>query len=702
MTEPPLPPDLRSPQGASPVDPPPRAAINWRSVLLGLVAVIIICAFTPYNDYALNNTAFIGNNLPLGLVVMTFAFVLLINAPLWRFAPRQAFSAGELAVAFSMALVACCLPSSGLMRYFPPSMIAPYHLAQGDISYRNAMEAMDLPQWIFPTFKSEAVSERMNDPLVQGYYTRWPDDAGMPPYGAWVTPALTWGVLIAALYGALICLMVLVRRQWFDNERLAFPLASVQLALIEAPRPGKAINETLRSRGLWVALLLVLGLRLWNGAAVYQPTYFPTIPLEYDLSRLFTESPFRYLQHEVKASTIYFIVVGITFFVSSTVAFSLWAFVIIDQFLRMGLGAATGDPGRQELGHQHMGAILAFGVTILWLGRNHWKLVLAQAWRGARPGEPQGRYLSYRFAVIALAACTAGMVAWLVAAGCTLLGAIVIVGLLLFLFLVIARVVAETGLVYGQILLPIYAPWQILASYGWTKTVPLETFYHSALVQVRFYDFREPLSVYASHALKISDETLQGGEVDPVRERRTGRKFIVVLGVALLVGYFVSFGSTLVTEYAFESTQDDQQIQPISLWGSTQAPDWYLMTQTAQYQRGHYITTHDPLLHIGVGMGVMTGLWALSLHYAWWPLHPVGFLMLGTTPGMMMWFSIFLGWICKVLVVRLGGATVYRNARPFFLGLILGECVAAGFWLMLSVIINLMGGTYSTVNLMPI
>lgn len=686
---------------AQPVTPG-RSAINWRSVLLGLVGVVIICGFTPYNDYALNNTAFVGNNLPLGLVVMTFLFVLLVNAPLLRWQPRWAFSSGELAVAFSMALVSCCLPSSGLMRYFPSSMIAPYHLSQGDSEYRSVMERMDLPQWMFPTFESESVSDRMNDPLVQGYYTRWADDAGSPPYGAWVTPALMWGIMLAALYGAIVCLMVLVRRQWFDNERLAFPLASVQLALIEAPQKGRVINQTLRARSMWVALGVVLALRLWNGAAVYQPTYFPEIPLGYDLARIFTESPFRYLQTEAKSATIYFIVIGITFFISSRVAFSLWAFFIIDQFVRMGLGVSTGDPGRNEMGHQHMGAILAFGLTMLWLGRQHWKIVLAQAWRGVRPDEPQGRYLSYRFAVLGLLACIAGMVVFLVFAGCTVIGAVVIVLLLLFLFLVIARVIAETGLVYGQILLPIYAPWQILASYGWAKAVPLETFYHSALAQVRFYDFREPLSVYASHAIKLSDETIMEDQPDPARQRRTGRWFIAVLGLALLVGYFVSFGSTLVTQYTFSATQDANPVEPISLWGSKQAPDWYLMTQTVQYDRGHYVNTHDPLTHIGIGAVIMSGLWMLSLHFTWWPLHPVGFLMLGTTPGMMMWFSIFLGWMCKVMVLRMGGATGYRNARPFFIGLILGECLAAGFWLMLSVVLNLMGETYEAVNLMPI
>src|SRR5436305_11347241 len=97
----------------------PPAAITFRSLLLGLLGVVLICGLTPYNDYALNNTFLVGNNLPLVAVMLLFAFVLLVNAPLSRFAPGRAFTSGELTVAFTMALIACSLPSSGLMRYLP-------------------------------------------------------------------------------------------------------------------------------------------------------------------------------------------------------------------------------------------------------------------------------------------------------------------------------------------------------------------------------------------------------------------------------------------------------------------------------------------------------------------------------------------------------------------------------------------------------
>ena len=53
---------------------------------------------------------------------------MLVNMPLWKFAPRWAFSSGELAVALGMTLVSCTLPSSGLMRYLPGFLVGSQYL----------------------------------------------------------------------------------------------------------------------------------------------------------------------------------------------------------------------------------------------------------------------------------------------------------------------------------------------------------------------------------------------------------------------------------------------------------------------------------------------------------------------------------------------------------------------------------------------
>src|SRR4051812_32789739 len=85
---------------------PTRRAVNWRGVTLGLVGVVLLCAITPYNNYVMNNNDLVGNALPTGMLLFTFVVVLLVNAPLHRFAPRRAFSSGELAVAMGMVFVA--------------------------------------------------------------------------------------------------------------------------------------------------------------------------------------------------------------------------------------------------------------------------------------------------------------------------------------------------------------------------------------------------------------------------------------------------------------------------------------------------------------------------------------------------------------------------------------------------------------------
>lgn len=46
-----------------------------------------------------------------------------------------------------------------------------------------------------------------------------------------------------------------------------------------------------------------------------------------------------------------------------------------------------------------------------------------------------------------------------------------------------------------------------------------------------------------------------------------------------------------------------------------------------------------------------------------------------------LWFSIFLAWLIKLAVLKYGGPWLFRATRPFFIGLIVGQFVAAGAWL---------------------
>ena len=77
-----------------------------------------------------------------------------------------------------------------------------------------------------------------------------------------------------------------------------------------------------------------------------------------------------------------------------------------------------------------------------------------------------------------------------------------------------------------------------------------------------------------------------------------------------------------------------------------------------------------------------------------WPLHPVGFLLCYTYGLQVTWFSIFLDWLAKSVLVSFGGARVYYRAQPFFLGVIYGEVITTGFWLVMNPSLYFMGFEY--------
>jgi hypothetical protein len=683
-----------------------RSAISWRSIGLGLCGVIFICGLTPYNDYALNNTFLVGNNLPIGVVMLTFLFVLCVNTPLRRWSPSRALSAGELAVALSMTLVSCALPSSGLMRYFAPSLVAPFFQARANPQFLQLLDAMHLPKWAFPSFSGDKPSDWMIDPIVNGYMGRW-TGKGWPPYWAWVRPALTWGVFLFALYGALLCLLTIVRRQWFENERLPFPLAQIHLALIQQPEPGRLFNDILRKRSFWIAFTAVFLLHGWNGLSKYFPEHFPLIPVYYDvLFRVMANPPWTYVMNEFKTAAVFFTAVGVTYFLSSSVAFSLWIFFLGYQIWRMIVGTYTGDPnnyGWTGSTDQHIGGITAFCISLLWVGRKHWKMVIAQAFRGHRGDEPRERYLPYPVAFWGLIACLAAMIGWLWIAGCTLAGAAVMVLLLVPLFMVITRIIAESGLMHGQLNVPINYPWVLAAIYGYPLASPVKTFYFATLLQSVHYDFREVVPVYGSHGMKVMDLTAFGGKdsrLDSDAVRTTGRRFLACLMLSLVVGYAVSFASTLWMEYRYAWTQDITAGR-VNDWGAFGNSQFIVANGTVQYANNNYHSTESPATNFAFGFVLVSALAMLRLRYTWWPLHPIGFLMLYTYPGIHLWLSIMVGWLAKSLILRFGGAKMYQDAKPFFLGLIVGESMAAGFWLVMGIVLSAMNVPYRPVNIMP-
>jgi hypothetical protein len=156
----------------------------------------------------------------------------------------------------------------------------------------------------------------------------------------------------------------------------------------------------------------------------------------------------------------------------------------------------------------------------------------------------------------------------------------------------------------------------------------------------------------------------------------------VLLGglVVLVIGFVICGAVHLNMGYHSPSEKTTGKIDPaaVNAWDRVGRTNYEFFT----VNRGHQA--------VGLGVGGAL-LWACSRFPAW-PIHPVGILFCQHTVGNLIWFSIFLGWLIKVTITSLFGGGAYRKARPVFLGLILGELIAAIVWAIVPVILVLMKG----------
>jgi hypothetical protein len=84
-----------------------------------------------------------------------------------------------------------------------------------------------------------------------------------------------------------------------------------------------------------------------------------------------------------------------------------------------------------------------------------------------------------------------------------------------------------------------------------------------------------------------------------------------------------------------------------------------------------------------LGALLMALMIAAHRRFLWWPLHPMGFLMAYGWQITALWFSFLIGGLIVTFINRFLGARTYWQLRPFFVGFIVGEAIAAALWLLL-------------------
>lgn len=666
---------------ASPGLQPRARGVTFRSVSIGTIVAILVCAIVPYNDYVVGNTFLVGSYLPLSVVLLLFVLVVLINAPLHRFSPRRAISTPELAVILTMCLVAGALPGQGLLRQYIPSLVMPFFLGQTRPEFWTAFIKLDWPAWMFPV---ESIRDGRTSRIVQDFYGRTPEGEAIP-FGAWVRPLLGWGIFAGGLMTSLVSLAYLFRVQWSANERLAFPLAQLQLSLIEAPARGHALNALFRSRVFWLTTAAVVALHSLTALNAYFPRYVQAVPLGFDFRVLLSEGNWRLLPEDIKYAKIFFTFLGVAYFIQSRTAFSMWSIWVILQFVTMQTRVLGSDILPPAWRDQHLAACVVYTLGVIWLGRRYW-VAVARSF-----GNLDRSLAEARWATVGFVAGTAVMAGWLLIVGVSLWMTLLIIGVVYLAHVSTARIVAETGM---PIIRTMPVMQQIFQNIPPSAMSGKDVFMAGHTTANAIFFNRESMMGLAQHGLVINE----GAESVP----RESFKLAGVIAWTLVIGFLVASASSLTCYYSYSGQLGSGEPMLENKHGLEVNPLENVVKPMESWAAGRFPEpSHTPWLHFATGATVTGALQLLTWRLSWWPFVPVGYLAAGAMFTQQVWFSVMLGWLAKVGILRFGGASMYQRMRPIFVGLIFGEGFAAAIWLLVNIALSVAGMDYMPVRILP-
>lgn len=622
--------------GAAPASPP-----IWRGVVLAVV-------LAPLHTYWLINLEIVrgtGFSSTISLffnVILTLCVLLLLNVPLRRLCPRWALTRAELITVYTMLsmVTAICAIDFGE----PLLCLIPY--AAWHATPENHWDQLfmgDLPSdWT------------VSDPTaLKGFY-----EGGMSLYrpdvlAVWAKPIAIWVLFIGALGLVMLCLNVIVRRRWMDQERLAYPIATLPFELTD---PAGGI---FRQPALWAGFGVAGLYDMMNGLHSRWPT-IPTLSFQnFNWAPYLKTRPWSAIGWTPCA--LFPFVVGLGYLLPRELLFSFWFFFIVwkmEKVLVSALGLPMGSHRWPFLDEQAFGCYAAIVLFALWAMRGH----LAVVWRAVVGGTPRDTDdpFSYRTALIGMGLGLAILIAIVVRGGLPLWAAVAFFALYYLIALAVTRMRAQFGPPTHD--LHFVGPDQTLTSVLGTRA-----FGPRALTSLTYlYAFNR---AYRSHPMPTQLETLRVCQ----RSHTDSSGIAVAILIAMLWGAIAHFWSYLHIAYNLGANGQ------MTGWGTygygveafTRLQDWVTNPTGPRL---------DVIGAIVWGLGSTLGLMALQSQYVWLPLHPLGYAISNGWSAHWTYSSLFVAWAAKSIITRYWGYKGYLGAVPFFMGLVLGEFVVGGLW----------------------
>ena len=606
----------------------------WWAIALAVLITVGINTAIPYTHHYMHTISLVEGMIPMG-VLMPFLVLIFVLNPVLRIFGYH-LQPWELIIIFATGYV------SVHINELLGRVLATYAVMNYMATPENLWE-----EYVFGLVKPWLVVEDAGARLAW-FYEGLPRNATIP-WDIWLQPTFWWLSFIAVLGIGSVSLASILRRQWVEQERLAFPFAQVAEELAETAGP-KGFPAYMKQPLFWIGFSIPTIIVLWYIIGYFNPG-FPVITLGI---QNYNVPLGRYVPSMF--GRINFLIIGFAYFTDLQILFSIWVFwvltwVQIGMTNRLGFAEGLGEfAGTRE---QAFGGFLVFCLWGLWIARTQLKAIFLQAFGRSKDEMDDSRELfSYRVSVFTFLACVLYMIFWLTKGGMAPFWAILVAIFWFVFYTGFAKIVAMTGLVFlespsslGTCIMA-FAPPDSLDSGTIAMRQQVGSMYQNGK------SFTMP---GAAHAARLAA---------PLGRRARS------LGLTIVFAFVFSLiAAALATIYL---GYQDGAFNFGSYMFRVAAPNYYNGIVSSIRDIGketHYGLRIAYTFFGAIVMGVLT---FCQYRLTWWPLHPIGFTVVTFYSARTAILSVFLTWLIKLIILRFGGIALYRKAKPFFIGLIVG------------------------------
>ena len=288
-----------------------------------LRALTIGCMLIPPNCYWVVQSEAVWGTTYLTIVSLFFnvTFTLLVlvglNALTKQFNPKGALKQGELLTIYVMLCLGSSVAGNNFLLNLVLSLGHAFWFATPENEWSELFFRF-VPDWL-------AVKEKV---ALQGFHEGQSSIYTLEHIVVWLKPLAFWACFSIVLVFTLLCVNILIRKAWAEEEKLSYPI--IQLPL-ELTRNGTG-SVLFSNRLFLLGFSLTAMITLFNGLHFHYPVV-PDLRVRTEIGQVFTDKPFSAIGW--MPLVVYPWIVGIVFFIPLDLSFSVWFFYLFAKAQRI-------------------------------------------------------------------------------------------------------------------------------------------------------------------------------------------------------------------------------------------------------------------------------------------------------------------------------------------------------------------------------